>query len=74
MSSVGGPTIRSVDGYGSHQVTGRANTWSLDGSLGGQDWLCAAEERIHANDILFDHLDDFIPIFLFLWDITVRIS
>ena len=42
-----------------------ANTWSLDGSLGGQDWLCAAEERIYANDILLDHLDDFIPIFLF---------
>ena len=73
-SSLSGPIARCVDGYVSHQVSGRASIWSLDGSLGGQDWLCTVAERIHARDILFDHLADFIPIFLFLWEIIVIIS
>lgn len=72
--SLGGPIARCMVGYVSHQVSWRASIWSLDGSLGGQDWLCTAAERIHARDVLFDHLADFIPIFLFLWEITVRIS
>ena len=39
------PITRCADGCGSSQVPGKAPVWSLDGSLGGQNWPWTVAER-----------------------------